>query len=83
MLEVQKIWSSVLEEIKKEIPESSFEPWVLPLVPQSCEDGIFTVLTGQSFSIQILKKFNNLFEEILTEEIGQKTEFQIVHDNYR
>ena len=70
MLEIQKIWSSTIEEIKKEIPESSFEPWVLPLIPQSYENGIFTVLTGQSFSIQILKKYNYLFEEILTEEIG-------------
>jgi len=80
MLEVQKIWSSTIEEIKKEIPESSFEPWVLPLIPQSCENGVFTVLTGQSFSIQILRKYNYLFEEILTKEVGEKTEFQIVHD---
>ena len=54
MLEIQKIWSSTIEEIKSEIPTSSYEPWVLPLLPHSYETGKFSVLTGQSFAIQIL-----------------------------
>ncbi|MBQ2871453.1 chromosomal replication initiator protein DnaA [bacterium] len=80
MLEVQKIWSSVVEEIKNEIPSSSFEPWVLPLIPHAFENGTFSVLTGQSFAIQILKKYFALIENILTKEIGEKVEFNIIYD---
>ena len=80
MLEVQKIWSSTVEEIKKEIPSSSFEPWVLPLLPHSYEDGKFSVLTGQSFAIQILKKHVPLIENVLTKEVGERVEFQIIYD---
>ena len=80
MLEIQKIWSSVVEDIKSEIPASSFEPWVLPLLPHSFENGKFSVLTGQSFAIQILKKYNKLIEKALTDKLGGHAEFQIIYD---
>lgn len=80
MLEVQKIWSSVVEEIKKEIPVSSFEPWVFPLIPHSYEDGKFSVLTGQSFAIQILKKYGPLIEKCLEKETNESVEFHIIYD---
>lgn len=80
MLEIQKIWKSVLEEIKPEIPSSSFEPWVLPLLPHSFEDNKFTVLTGQSFAIQILRKYTSLIENALKKELKEHAEFQIVYD---
>ncbi len=80
MLEIQKIWKSVLEEIKNEIPASSFEPWVLPLLPHSYEDNKFSVLTGQSFAIQILRKYTTLIENALQKELSEHAEFQIIYD---
>lgn len=80
MLEVQKIWSCVLDTIKPDIPESSFGPWVLPLLPHSLEDGKFSVLTGQSFSIQILRKYTSLIENALKAQIGTETQFNIIYD---
>lgn len=80
MLEIQKIWSSTIEEIKSEIPTSSYEPWVLPLLPHSCENGKFSVLTGQSFAIQILKKYMPLIEKTLSQKLNSPTEFNIIYD---
>lgn len=80
MLEIQKIWSSVIDELKPQIPASSFEPWFLPLLPHSYEEEKFSVLTGQSFSIQILKKYNSLIEDALEKEIGKPTQFNIIYD---
>ena len=80
MLEVQKIWEAVKETIKPEIPASSFEPWVMPLLPHSYDDGKFSVLTGQSFAIQILKRYNAIIEKALEKELGGHVEFQIIYD---
>ena len=80
MLEVQKIWTTVVEEIKNEIPISSYEPWVLPLLPHSYENNVFSVLTGQSFALQILKKYYPTIEKTLEKELKNKVEFQIIYD---
>jgi len=82
MTEIQKIWASVIKQIKTEIPESSFNPWIAPLVPKSYEDGKFCVLTGQSFAIQFLrlKKYTNLIEDTLSKELGGHVEFEILCD---
>lgn len=80
MLEIQRIWSSAIENIRSEIPASSYEPWVLPLLPHSFENGNFSVLTGQSFAIQILKKYMPIIEKALAQELNEPVEFNIIYD---
>lgn len=69
-----------MEKVKPEIPLSSYEPWVLPLLPHNYEDGCFSVLTGQSFALQILKRYQDLFEKALSEELEEDVEFSIMYD---
>lgn len=80
IMDAQKIWSSLLVSLKEQIPQSSFEPWILPLVPSSYEDGKFSVLTGQSFAITMIKRYNDVIEKALKDEIGSDVEFEIVFD---
>ncbi len=54
--EVKKIWDEVKEELKNVIPASTFEPWIAPLEAISFEDNIFTLISGESFGIEYIKK---------------------------
>lgn len=81
ILEIKKIWEDVKEELASVIPPSSFEPWIMPLEPIGFEDDEFSVLTGQSFALQIVRKNHysqivDAFKKILGREIG----FKIVYD---
>lgn len=81
ILEIKKIWEDVKEELASVIPPSSFEPWIMPLEPIGFEDGEFSVLTGQSFALQIVRK--NHYQQIVDafkKVLGQDVEFKIVFD---
>lgn len=81
ILEIKKIWEDVKEELSQTIPPSSFEPWILPLEPIGFEDNEFSVLTGQSFAMQIVRK--NHYQQIVDafkKVLGREIEFKIVFD---
>ncbi|MGN1153705.1 MAG: chromosomal replication initiator protein DnaA [Candidatus Gastranaerophilaceae bacterium] len=78
--EVKKIWSSVKEEIINTVPATS-HPWIMPLEAVGYENGIFSVITGQSFAIQIIRK--NHYQQILDvfESLGHHIKkFDIIFD---
>lgn len=60
--EVKRIWDNVKEEIIKSVPATS-HPWIMPMEAVGFENGIFSVITGQSFAIQIIRK--NHYQQIL------------------
>jgi len=62
ILEVKSIWNKVKEEIIKAVPETS-HPWIMPLEAIGFENGIFSVITGQAFAIQIIRK--NHYQQII------------------
>ncbi len=62
IVEVKSIWNTVKEEIIKTVPATS-HPWIMPMEAVGFEDGIFSVITGQSFAIQIIRK--NHYQQIL------------------
>jgi len=78
--DVKNIWSEVKEELLQVVPETSF-PWIEPLEAIGFEDGIFSVVTGQAFSIQIIRK--NHYQQIL-DIFKQKNHnverFEIIYD---
>lgn len=80
-LEIKKIWEDVKEELSSTIPPSSFEPWILPLEPIGFENNEFSVLTGQSFAMQVIRK--NHYQQItdaFQKVLGKSIEFKIVFD---
>lgn len=79
--EVKKIWEDVKAELESTIPPSSFEPWILPLEPIGFEDDEFSVLTGHSFAVSIIRKnhyqqISDAFQKVL----GREIQFKIVFD---
>ena len=71
---VKKIWENVKEELKKVVPASTFEPWIEPLEAISFEDNQFTLISGESFGIDYLKRtqyqaFLETFKKVLNQDI--------------
>lgn len=72
--EVKKIWETVKEELKQIVPASTFEPWIEPLEAVNFEGNQFTLISGESFGIDYLKRtqyqtFLNTFKSVLGQEI--------------
>lgn len=81
IIEIKKIWEDVKEELALTISPSSFEPWILPLEPIGFENNQFSVLTGQSFALQIVRK--NHYQQIIDafkKVLGREIEFKMVFD---
>ncbi len=78
--EVKKIWDKVKEEIIRTVPATS-HPWILPMEAVGFENGIFSVITGQAFAIQIIRK--NHYQQILDvfDSLGYHLQkFDIIYD---
>ena len=72
--EVKKIWDKVKEELKLVVPASTFDPWIAPLEAISFEGNQFTLISGESFGIDYLKRtqyqtFLEAFKKVLGQEI--------------
>lgn len=81
MEDIIKIWDDVLTILKEEMSESTFGPWVLPLVPHAYDGSEFCVLCGQSLAIQILKKNHNAqITKALAKILGKEVDFRIIYD---
>ena len=73
-------FDKVKEEIIRTVPATS-HPWILPMEAVGYENGIFSVITGQAFAIQIIRK--NHYQQILDvfESLGYHLQkFDIIFD---
>ena len=80
IVEVKSIWNSVKAEIIKTVPATS-HPWIMPMEAVGYENDIFSVITGQSFAIQIIRK--NHYQQILDvfSSLGYNLKkFDIIYD---
>lgn len=76
-----EIWNEVLSILEKEISDSTFSTWILPLVPQYCDESSFVVHTGQAFAPSMLRK--NHYGDIsvaLKKVLGRDLEIKIIFD---
>jgi len=79
--EIKKIWEDVKVELEQTIPPSSFDPWIVPLEPIGYENGQFSVLTGQSFAVSVIRK--NHYQQItdaFQKVLGKDVQFNMVFD---
>lgn len=78
---VKEMWNEVLVILEKQIPKSTFEPWILPMVPQSVDENYFTVLTGHMLAKQILiPKYYAVIVDAIKQVTGKELNFNIVVD---
>ena len=78
--EVKKIWEDIKSELKEIIPTYTFEPWIAPLEAISFEDKTFTLISGESFGIDYIKRTQyktilETFKKHFGEEIFVNIEF--------
>lgn len=79
-LDINKIWIEVLEKLEKIMPQSTFEPWVLPLVPQSLDENGLTILCGHTLAIQILKKnYYKLIKQAVCDKLQKEVEINLIY----
>ncbi len=80
MEDIREIWDNVLNILKDKMVATTYETWVLPLVPHSLEDNCFCALTGQNLAVQILQKSNKDISKAISEVCGREIFFNVVYD---
>ncbi|MGN1125253.1 MAG: chromosomal replication initiator protein DnaA [Candidatus Gastranaerophilaceae bacterium] len=78
--EVKKIWDNVRMELKKVIPSSTFDPWIAPIEAISFEDNQFTLISGEAFGVDYIKRTQyktilDVFKDVLGKEIIVNIEY--------
>ncbi len=76
-----EVWNDVLSVLEKEISDSTFSTWIVPLEPQYFDENSFVVHTGQAFAPSMLRK--NHYGEMtaaLKKVLGKELELKIVFD---
>lgn len=76
-----EVWNEILSVLEKDISESTFTTWIVPLEPQYFDENSFVVHTGQAFAPSMLRK--NHYNEIsaaVKKVLGKELEIKIVFD---
>lgn len=82
MEDITKIWEEVKEELQKTVAASTFEPWIAPLEPVGYENDIFSVLTGHSLAVTLIRKncYSQIIEALKKVLNKDNIEFNIIFD---
>ncbi len=78
--EVKKIWDEIKQELKNVVPESTYGPWISPLEAVSFDGNQFTLISGESFGVEYIKRtqYKNIldsFRKYFNREIIVNIEF--------
>ncbi len=77
---IKQIWGDVLAILKESVLATTFETWIVPLVPHSFEDNCFCALTGQNLAVQILQKNQKDISKALSKVCGKDVYFKVIYD---
>lgn len=77
---IKQIWDEVLAILKDTILATTYETWILPLVPHSLDDNCFCALTGQNLAVQILQKNQKDISSALTKVCKREIYFKVIYD---
>lgn len=78
---VKQIWNDVLSILKDNVLATTYETWIVPLVPHSLEDNCFCALTGQNLAVQILQKNQKDISKALSRVCGKEVYFKVIYDD--
>ena len=76
---IKQIWDDVLAILKDTVLATTYETWIIPLVPHSLEDNCFCALTGQNLAVQILQKNHKEISAALSQVCGKEVYFKVVY----
>ena len=78
-MDLNSIWNSFLDKIKKEVANISYETWFAETKLVNLNDNIATVLvTYPSQKKMLIENYNDIIEEIFTEVTGTNFKFNYV-----
>ena len=77
---IQQIWNDVLPILENTIIKTTYDTWIVPLVPHSFEDNCFCVLSGQNLAVQIIQKHHKQISKALSDICKQEVNFKVVYD---
>ena len=77
---IKQIWDDVLVILKDTVVSTTYETWIVPLVPHSFEDNCFCALTGQNLAVQILQKNQKEISQALSSVTGKDVYFKVMYD---
>lgn len=78
---IVEVWNEILGILEKEIPDSTFSTWILPLEPQYYDEGNFVVHTGQGLTPSLLRKnHHNEIVNAIKQVTGKDLEIKIIFD---
>ena len=78
---IKQIWDDVLVILKDTVVSTTYETWIVPLVPHSFEDNCFCALTGQNLAVQILQKNQKEISQALSTVTGKDVYFKVMYDD--
>lgn len=76
-----EIWNQALEILKTKLPKSTYDAWVLNLVPNEIEGDEFSIRCGQKIAIQMMEPHNSVFTDVLSDILGRKINFKVIYDD--
>ena len=77
---IKNIWAKTLDILKDTILQTTYQTWIVPLVPHSFEENCFCALTGQNLAVQILQKNQKDISKALSQICGKDVYFKLVYD---
>ena len=76
---VIEVWNKILGILEKDISESTFNTWIVPLEPQYYDENSFVVHTGQALAPSIIRKNHyNEFSSAIKSVFGKELELKII-----
>lgn len=76
-----EVWNAVLAILEKDISESTFNTWIVPLEPQYYDESSFVVHTGQAFAPSMLRKNHyTQMSDAVKNVLGNELEIKILFD---
>ena len=75
--EIQKVWDSCLETIRKGVTDRAFQTWFKPIVPVALKDHVLTVQLPNEFFFEYLEEhYLELLKSSISEELGPRARLE-------
>lgn len=78
---IEDVWKKALEVLKDKLPQSSYDAWIINLVPNRLEENEFSVRTGHRIAIEMMAQHNKIISQTLSEIIGKDVIFKMIYDS--
>ena len=80
-VKIDEIWGNALVVLKNKLPLSTYDAWVINLVPNCIDGNEFSVRCGQRLAIEMMEQYNGVFSSVLSEILGHEVCFKMIYDD--